>query len=126
MNCLTSDYTTVDNIQLFKGQHVQIIQRLGNDLCLVHVINNNNNNNNNAESTSDLKSKQLIEVQIPAQLFCKSSFKNYNNCSSNKFISDSISISKFVLLSDDEIKTTYDLRLVVERLWQLLIIDDIF
>ena len=67
MNCLTSDYTTVDNIQLFKGQHVQIIQRLGNDICLVHVINNNNNNNN-AESTSDLKSKQLIEVQIPAQL----------------------------------------------------------
>ncbi len=63
VNCLTSDYTTADNIQLFKGQHVQIIQRLNNDTCLVHVINNS------AESTSDLKSsKQLIEVQIPAQL----------------------------------------------------------
>jgi len=59
---LASDYTTVDNIQLYKGQHVQIIQRLNNEFVLVQLVNNN------STESSDIKSKQIIEVQIPVSL----------------------------------------------------------
>jgi hypothetical protein len=87
---LLSDYTTSDNIHLYKGQHVQIVQRLNNEFSIVQLLNTNNNVNNSSSSnisnpmatttastsvsesatspttaTSIVQPKQLIEVQVP-------------------------------------------------------------
>jgi len=77
---LTSDYTTVDNIQLFKGQHVQIVQRLSNDICLVQLVNSAENSTNSEQA---IKSKQVIEVQVPIGLIKTRSKLNNNNVDGN-------------------------------------------
>lgn len=41
---------------------MQIIQRLNNEFVLVQLVNNN------STEPSDIKSKQIIEVQIPVSL----------------------------------------------------------
>lgn len=90
---------TSDNVHLYKGQHVQVIQKLNNDQCIVQLLNNlelasptNNNNNNsnaatsvtsgNSSSNTSGKPQQVIEVQIPISLI-KSRSRNVNNSSSN-------------------------------------------
>ncbi len=77
---MTSDYTTVDNIQLFKGQHVQIVQRLSNDICLVQLVNSAENSTNSEQA---IKSKQVIEVQVPIGLIKTRSKLNNNNVDGN-------------------------------------------
>ncbi len=61
---LLGDYTTTENVQLYKGQHVQIIQRLNNDYCLVQLLNHPSGSNEANNSTQ----KQPLEVQIPSNL----------------------------------------------------------
>ena len=47
----------MDNIQLYRGQHVQFVQRLNNDYCLVQLLNK--------DAAAE---KQNLEVQIPISL----------------------------------------------------------
>lgn len=94
---LQNDYITSDNVHLFKGQHVQVLQRLNNDLCLVQLLNCNNlelsssssantntntniNTNNNTSSCSNSKQQQqhVIEVQIPTSLIKSRHRNNYD------------------------------------------------
>ena len=38
---IIQDYTTQnENVKLFKGQHVNLIQKLNNENCLIQIINN--------------------------------------------------------------------------------------
>jgi hypothetical protein len=84
---LLSDYTTSDNIHLYKGQHVQIVQRLNNEFSIIQLLNTNNNSSSSSntsntitattagsESTTSptspstatiVQPKHLIEVQVP-------------------------------------------------------------
>ncbi|CAF0832793.1 unnamed protein product [Brachionus calyciflorus] len=72
ISTLTSDYTTIENINLTKGQHIQIIQRLNNDFSLVQLLDNVNNNNQ-AQSNN----RQNVEIQIPNSII-KSKHKVVN------------------------------------------------
>lgn len=95
---LQTDYITSDNVHLFKGQHVQIVQRINNDFCLVQLLNNVDaaaavaanssstssptsasssllstsssqaTNVNNSSNSLNNSGKQVIEVQIPVSL----------------------------------------------------------
>jgi hypothetical protein len=71
---LLSDYTTSDNIQLHKGQHIQIIQRLNNEFCLAQLLVNDITPSNVSSSSVTGSSAQhqpqqhKIEVQIPLNL----------------------------------------------------------
>ena len=60
---LISDYTINENLQLYKGQHVQIIQRLNNEFCLVQLLNSTV-----VDSPKDNSHKQFIEFQIPISI----------------------------------------------------------
>jgi hypothetical protein len=80
---LLSDYTTSDNVHLVKGQHVQIVQRLNNELCIVQLLSGTNKDESGASSTPTTGSahvpgqKQIIEVQIPLSII-KSRIKPAN------------------------------------------------
>jgi hypothetical protein len=84
---LLSDYTTSDNIHLLKGQHVQIVQRLNNEFCIVQLLSNNSNSSNETGTLATAAAaitpatstptgaaplsggqKQLIEVQVPLSI----------------------------------------------------------
>ena len=60
---MLGDYTTSDNVHLFKGQHVQIIQRLNNEFCLVQLLSNSN-----LTDQTNGQPKQVVEVQVPIGL----------------------------------------------------------
>lgn len=55
---------------MYKGQHIQVIQRINNDFCLVQLLNSNHSNGTDStgNQASNQAQKQLIEVQIPIGL----------------------------------------------------------
>jgi hypothetical protein len=73
------DYVTSDNVHLHKGQHVQLINRVNNELCVVQLLNNTVDNNNssslaspnslnNSSTTTTSASTTKREVTIPISL----------------------------------------------------------
>ena len=76
ISTLLSDYTTPDNIHLYKGQHIQVMQRLNNEFCLVQVLNTETQTSN--EPSTSASSKKAIEVQVPVNLI-KSRMKTITN-----------------------------------------------
>jgi hypothetical protein len=59
---LSADYLTIENVQLLKGQHVQIVNRINNEYCMVQLVNSAD-----GHLVSQLP-KQIIEVQVPIAL----------------------------------------------------------
>ncbi len=69
ISTLYADYVTSDNIQLFKGQHVQVLHRTNNEFVAVQLINNSMLDNTSVSGTSSSQySKKIIEVQLPISL----------------------------------------------------------
>ena len=57
-------------MQLVKGQHVQVIQRLSNEFCLVQLLNSTDQGGGGGPGAQN---KQLVEVQVPISLIkCRS------------------------------------------------------
>ena len=61
MSTLLNDYLTIDNVQLYKGQHVQILNRLNSEYYMVQLLNS-------AVDNTSQTPKQVIEVQVPISL----------------------------------------------------------
>lgn len=58
---------TSDNVQLFKGQHIQIVHRLNNEFCLVQLLSDSKVSGENANGLNG-QQKQVVEVQVPLSL----------------------------------------------------------
>jgi hypothetical protein len=64
---IACDYNTNENVCLVKGQHVQLIQKINNDSCIVKLANGNVN-----------ESQQQI-FEIPINILKPSSLKKLSN-----------------------------------------------
>ena len=64
---------------MYKGQHIQIIQKINNELCLVQLLNQSNPELQ-SPSNGTPNQKQIIEVQIPINLI---RFRNKSNIEGN-------------------------------------------
>ena len=64
---LLGDYVTTDNVHLVKGQHIQILQRLNNEFCLVQLLSDSKLNGENVNVMNG-QQKQVVEVQVPISL----------------------------------------------------------
>ena len=65
---------TIENVQLYKGQHVQVLNRINNEYCMVKLLTSNNSAlDTTTTSSSTVMSlsqvpKQIVEVQVPVIL----------------------------------------------------------
>ena len=59
---------TTDNVHLFKGQHIQILQRLNNEFCLVQLLSDSKPTGGENANGLNGQQKQVVEVQVPIGL----------------------------------------------------------
>ena len=59
---------TTDNVHLFKGQHIQILQRLNNECCLVQLLSDSKPTGGENANGLNGQQKQVVEVQVPISL----------------------------------------------------------
>ena len=76
---MLSDYTTSENIQLTKGQQVQIIQKLNNESCLVQLVNSNDVGTTHQQQQSSTIEVPLNILKISNGKFSKASYADCNN-----------------------------------------------